>query len=73
MFDPVSASILAGANLGLGIYKGKKEKEAKEYAAKQQAETDALERGLANVGAQREAQSASLQALIDAYRTRMNR
>ena len=34
MFDPVSASILAGANLGLGIYKGKKEKEAKEYAKK---------------------------------------
>jgi hypothetical protein len=72
-FDPISASILAGANIGMGIYQGKKEKEAREYKSKQEAEASALERGLSNVGAQREAQAASLQALIDAYRTRMQR
>lgn len=72
-FDPVSAGILGGASLLSGIYQSKKEKEAREYAAKQEAEQSALERGMENVGRQREAQAASLQGLIEAYKTKMRR
>jgi hypothetical protein len=72
-FDPVSIGILGGASLLSGIYQGKKEKEAREYAAKQEAEQSALERGMENMGRQREAQAASLQGLIEAYKTKMRR